>query len=375
MLVPFLDLRREVVLCRTELDQAIARVLDRGRFILGPELDSLEAEFAGYLKVPFSVGVGSGTDALTLALEGLGAITRGAGHEVLTSAFSAAFTPLAIIRAGAIPRFVDIDPETLQIDPVLAESCINERTRAIVPVHLYGNPCNISAIMELARKHGLPVIEDACQAHGSRWNGRMLGTFGNASAFSFYPTKNMGALGDGGIVATSDGELAARIRRLRHGGQSRTYVHEDLGCNSRLDELQAAVLRIKLARLDERNRIRCEIAGRYDEAFAGLDLKRVKINSGAEPNRHIYPVRSRRREEMRRFLLDCNIETLVHYPAALPCQPALKPFASSGSRFPAAENAAEEIFSLPVYPELRTEEIDYLIETVRRFFDGSYGCH
>ena len=369
MLVPFLDLKRETESCRSGIDVAIARVLASGRFILGAELEALEAEFAEYLSLPFAVGVASGTDAITLALEGSGAIRRGMADEVITSALSAAFTPLAIWRAGAVPCFADVDPETLQIDFSCLESSLSEKTKAIVPVHLFGNPCDVSCVVDLARRYGLVVIEDACQAHGSKWDGKALGTFGDAAAFSFYPTKNLGALGDGGMVVTRNEGLSLRVRRLRHGGQSSTYVHEELGCNSRLDELQAAILRLKLGNLERRNEIRRVIAERYDAAFVGLDLKVLPVAAGSVPNRHLYPIRSSRRDEMRRFLLAHGIETLVHYPTALPSQPALKRFVAADRSFPAAEQAAREIFSLPLYPELSRQEIDYVIQTVHRFFD------
>jgi dTDP-4-amino-4,6-dideoxygalactose transaminase len=368
MLVPFLDLKRESECHRGEIERAIGRVLKSGWYILGPELEALEREFAAYLKVPFAAGVGSGTDALALALEATESIHPGKNEEVITTALSAAFTALAICRAGAVPRFVDIDPVTLQIDPRLIESSIGERTRAILPVHLFGHACDIQRIGELARKHHLAVVEDACQAHGSRWEGEWLGAMSRAAAFSFYPTKNLGALGDAGMVVTHDEELQLRVKKLRHGGQGKTYDHELLGCNSRLDEIQAAVLRFKLERLEDRNAVRRELAARYDEAFADLDLALLPVGPAFLPNRHLYPVRSSRREELRRYLKEHGIETLVHYPTPMPFQPALKQFVLAGQQFPVAEKAAREIFSLPLYPELTKQEFQHTIETVRRFF-------
>ena len=367
-MIPFLELKRESACYRLELEQAIARVLNSGRYVLGPELEALESEFAAYLDVPFAVGVGSGTDALTLALEAAEVVHPGKDNEVITTALSAAFTALAICRAGAIPRFVDVDPATLQIDPEQIEAWIGERTRAILPVHLYGHASDIQRIGELARVHRLAVIEDACQAHGSRLQGKALGAFGRAAGFSFYPTKNMGALGDGGMVVTYDEEIHSRVKKLRHGGQGRPYRHELLGCNSRLDELQAAVLRLKLKMLEARNEARRQMAARYDEAFADLDLTVLPRAPGLLPNRHLYPVRTSRREELRSYLGQHGIETLVHYPAPLPLQPALRQFVLPGQEFPAAEKAAREVFSLPLYPELTEEELQYAIRTVRRFF-------
>jgi dTDP-4-amino-4,6-dideoxygalactose transaminase len=366
--VPFLELRREAARYRSEFEGAISRVMEKGWYVLGPELEALEAEFAEFLSVPFAVGVGSGTDALALALEASGAITPGAGDEVITTDLSAAFTALAICRAGAVPRFADVNPFTLQIDPDQVAALIGEKTRAIVPVHLYGNPCDIARINALAERHHLAVVEDACQAHGAGLNGQSLGTFGCAAGFSFYPTKNLGGLGDGGMVITRDRELAARVKKLRHGGQARTYEHELLGCNSRLDEIQAAVLRFKLRKLEEWNERRRQKAALYDEAFADLDLKSPSTLPGALPNRHLYIICSSVREALRSDLLAKGIQTLVHYPVPLHLQPALRRFALPGQEFPEAESAAARVLSLPLYPELRVAETEYTAGAVRAFF-------
>jgi dTDP-4-amino-4,6-dideoxygalactose transaminase len=368
--VPFLDLSRESNRNRRKIDAALARVLNRGSYILGPEVESLEREFAEFLNVPYAAGVGSGTDALTLALEASGAVTPGAGDEVITSALSAAFTPLAIIRAGAIPRFVDVDPITLQIDTTRIEPCITGKTIAIIPVHLYGYACNLQQLLQQARAHHLIVIEDACQAHGSRLAGKALGTFSHAAAFSFYPTKNLGALGDGGMVVTHDEELVRKVRMLRNGGQDSPYHHELPGYCSRLDEIQAALLRMKLQTLEERNRIRRSFAECYDEAFGDLDLTLMPAVRDFIPNRHLYPIRTPRRDDLRRFLQEQGIQTLVHYPVPLPSQPALHRFVLPGQEFPVAQKATQEILSLPLYPELEQEEIQYTIQAVRRFFKG-----
>jgi len=368
MNIPFLQLKRESASCGPELERALSRVVKSGWYVLGPELEALESEFAAYLKIPFAAGVGSGTDALTLALEASGVIERDKSHEVITSALSAAFSALAIWRAGAIPRFVDVDSSTLQIDPTQIESSVGEQTRAIVPVHLYGQSCDLQRIDDLAGKYQLLVIEDACQAHGSRFNGAALGTWGHAAAFSFYPTKNLGALGDGGMVVTHEEEIWRRVKKLRHGGQDRTGHHEMLGCNSRLDELQAAVLRFKLKLLESRNETRRQMAARYDEAFADLDLTVLPATPDLVTNRHLYVVRTPRREELRGHLAEHGVETLVHYPIPLPCQPALQRFVLPGQRFPMAEKAASEVFSLPLYPELTEAEQQHVILAVRRFF-------
>jgi dTDP-4-amino-4,6-dideoxygalactose transaminase len=368
MQVPFLDLTRESERFGVEMEQALRRVLRSGWYILGEELEALEMEFAAYLQVPFAAGVASGTDALMLALEATESVRPGGNDEVLTSSLSAAFSALAIVRAGGVPRFVDVDPATLQIDFDQIEPAIGPHTRAILPVHLYGHPCCLPKILELAQAYHLKVIEDACQAHGSRLQGKALGTWGLAAGFSFYPTKNMGALGDAGMVVTADADTASRVKRLRNGGQSRTYCHELAGCNSRLDEIQAAVLRLKLARLEARNDIRRRFADRYDEAFSDLDLLVLPRGSTFLPNRHLYPVRTPRRETLRAHLESRGVGTLVHYPAPLPEQPALRKFVRPGQSFPVAEKAAREIFSLPLYPEFTEREQEYTIETVRRFF-------
>jgi dTDP-4-amino-4,6-dideoxygalactose transaminase len=366
--VPFLDLRRGSARNPQSHEQVLARILDRGMYLLGPELEALEQEFAAAFGARFAAGVGSGTDALILALEASGAIVPGAGEEVVTSAVSAAFTALAIYRAGAIPRFVDVDPVTLQMDPSLIESCIGPKTRALMPVHLYGHACEIRPVLELADRHHLTVIEDACQAHGSRLEGKALGTFAKAAAFSFYPTKNMGALGDGGMVVTDDPELLRRVKMLRHGGQDFSYHHELLGCCSRLDEFQAAILRMKLQTLEECNGVRRELADRYNEAFKAIDLVRLPTKPDLVPNRHLYPIRTPRRDELRRFLHENGVQTFIHYPIPLPMQPAFQRFVLPGQEFPVAQKAAREILSLPLYPELREEELQYTILVVRRFF-------
>jgi dTDP-4-amino-4,6-dideoxygalactose transaminase len=366
--VPFLELSRGSHRDREEIDAALAAVIERGWYILGPELEALEREFAQAMGAPFAAGVGSGTDALTLALEASGAIVPGTGEEVLTPAISAAFTALAICRAGAVPRFVDVDPLTLQTDLSRIERWIGDKTRAIMPVHLYGHMCSILPLLQLARDHHLVVIEDACQAHGSRLGGKTLGTFARAGAFSFYPTKNLGALGDGGMVVSHDEELIRRVKMLRNGGQDSPYHHELAGYCSRLDELQSAVLRVKLKTLEERNRIRRSFADCYDEAFEALELTRLPSMPDFVPNRHLYPVRTSKRDELRRFLNEQGVQTLVHYPTPLPFQPALRRFVLPGQEFPAARQASREILSLPLYPELKQDEIDYTIRMVRRFF-------
>jgi dTDP-4-amino-4,6-dideoxygalactose transaminase len=375
MTVPFLDLKRESETFSSEIRRALETVIRRGRYILGPEVEAFEGEFASYLGVPFAVGVASGTDALILALEATHAITPGVGHEVMVPAISAAFTALAIHHAGAVPCFVDIDPETLQLDLNRLEDCITERTRAIMPVHLYGHICDMPGLLSWAGKHGLAVIEDACQAHGACRGGRRAGSFGQAAAFSFYPTKNLGALGDGGLIATHDEDVYRQARKLRHGGQERTFHHEVLGHNSRLDEIQAAILRFKLRSLETRNARRRELTDRYDQAFADLELKLLPTAPGLTPNRHLYPVRTPRRDGLREFLLRKGVETMIHYPVPLPHQPAFRPLVPPGEKFPVAEAAARQLLSLPLNPELSEEETDLIVRSVRQFFTSGAMKH
>ena len=368
MNTPFLELGRESKRYQREIHAAVRRVTERGRYVLGPEVEALEKEFAEHCGVPFAVGVGTGTDALSLALESSGAISPGERDEVITPALSSGFTALSIYLAGAVPRFVDVDPRTLQIDPEAVAAAIGPRTRAILPVHLYGNACEMEAIQCLAERYRLALIEDACQAHGSRWRGKLLGTLGVAGCFSFYPTKNLGALGDGGMLVTRKEEIYRRARSLRHGGQIRIHYHELLGRNSRLDEIQAAILRFKLQNLEAWNQARRKIADHYNHALADLDLSIINPGGDILPNHHLYVVRCRQRDRLADFLGGRGIETLVHYPVPVPHQPAFQKFLLPEQEFPAATAAAREILSLPLYPELKSNEQEYIVYSIRAFF-------
>lgn len=368
MNTPFLELGRESERYQREIQAAVFRVTARGRYVLGPEVEAFEKEFAEHYDVPFALGVGTGTDALILALESSGAINPGEGDEVITPALSSGFTALSIYLAGAVPRFVDVDPRTLQIDPEAVAAATGPRTRAILPVHLYGNSCDMEAIRCLAERHRLTLIEDACQAHGSRWRGKLLGTLGAAGCFSFYPTKNLGALGDGGMLVTRDEEIYRRARSLRHGGQIRIHYHELLGRNSRLDEIQAAILRFKLQILEPWNQARRRIADHYNQSLADLDLNIIRPGVDTVPNRHLYVIRCRQRDRLAEFLSGRGIETLVHYPVPVPHQPAFQKFLLPEQEFPAATAASREILSLPLYPELKSNEQEYIVSSIRAFF-------
>ncbi len=353
MSVPFGDFKAHVAALRGEIDAAVARVLDSGWFILGPEDEAFERELAAAFAAKDAVAVANGTEAIQLALEALGV---GAGHEVVTSPLTAAFTALAIQRTGATPVFADLDPETLNLAPDAVAKVVTPRTRALLPVHLYGHPADLDPLLALARDHGIPLVEDACQAHGARYKGRTVGAISGIGALSFYPTKNLGAFGDGGAVLVNDPEVAVRLRRLRNGGQTDRYHHAGPGINSRLDELQAAILRVKLRHLADWTERRRAIAARYCEALRGVvAVPEEQPYAGAVY--HLFVIRHPRRDALMAALKDRGIGTLIHYPIPLHLQPA---FAALGGRrgdFPVAEKAAAEILSLPLYPEMTDAQV------------------
>jgi dTDP-4-amino-4,6-dideoxygalactose transaminase len=350
----------------SDLRAALLRVLESGWFILGPEVEAFEEEVARAFDSPFAVAVASGTDAITLALQALGV---GRGDEVVTSPLTAAFTALAVSRLGARPVFADVEPDSLMLSVESAKERISDKTRALLPVHLYGGACDLQGLLGLARERGgIAVVEDACQAHGGRLDGKTLGSFGAAGTFSFYPTKNLGALGDGGLVVTKDPELAHRIKRLRNGGQSSRYVHEELGLNSRLDEMQAAVLRAKLPHLERENSTRREIAAIYDETLSGTDVTPVVVRPRCTSARHLYVVRAPRREALMEHLKSKGIQTLVHYPIPTHLQPAYRDLGQGEGSCPEAEKTAKEVLSLPLYPALAPSDARRVAETVREFY-------
>ena len=329
------------------VQEAIARVVTRGWFILGPEVDAFEQEFAAACGAPYAAGVGTGTDALAIALRALGI---GPGDEVITSPLSAAYSALAIMMAGARPIFADIDPDRLTLDPRAAAAAVTSRTAAILPVHLYGQAADMRAITEVAVRHNLAIVEDCCQAHLATCEGRPVGSDGAAAAYSFYPTKNLGALGDGGALTMRDSSLLARVRRLRNGGQTDKYRHAEFGVNSRLDEMQAAILRARLPLLRGWTERRRALARAYREALAGLDF--IVVPPELDPGHvyHLFPVRSVARDAMQAHLQSAGIETLVHYPIPIPHQPALA--TEQPAECPVATRVCSEVFSLPLYPSL-----------------------
>jgi dTDP-3-amino-3,4,6-trideoxy-alpha-D-glucose transaminase len=331
--------------------QAIERTVASGWYVLGPEVEAFERDFAAASGAAHAVGVGNGTDALALVLRALGI---GAGDEVITTPLSAAYTGLAILLAGARPVFADVDARRLTLDPAAAAAAVTSRTRAILPVHLYGQPADMPALAAVAAQHRLAVVEDCCQAHLATCNGQPVGTFGAAGAFSFYPTKNLGALGDGGAVLTTDAALADRIRRLRNGGQTDRYHHQEPGINSRLDELQAAILRARLPFLRGWTDGRRVLAGLYRDALAGAPVA-VPPQLDTGHVYHLFVVRSQRREELQRHLAAHGIGTLVHYPVAMPQQAAFA--AARPADCPTATQACREVLSLPLHPALTRAEV------------------
>lgn len=361
-MLAFADFRTQVAAIRPELEAAVARVLDSGWFILGKEGEALESELAAFFEAGHCVAVANGTEALQLALEASGVQ---AGDEVVTSPLSAAFTVLAILRAGARPVFADLDPATLNVAADAVERALTPRTRVVMPVHLYGHPADLDPLLEIAERRHLTLIEDACQAHGARYKGRPVGALTGLGALSFYPSKNLGALGDGGAVLANDAETAGRLRRLRNGGQAGRYRHEVVGMNSRLDEMQAAILRVKLRHLASWTERRRALAALYLRELEGADLVLPREQPYARAVYHLFVVRHPRRDALAGALERAGIGTLVHYPMPLHLQPA---FAFLGGRqgdFPVAEAAADQVLSLPLYPEMSDAQAREVARAVR----------
>jgi dTDP-4-amino-4,6-dideoxygalactose transaminase len=348
-MIPFLQLRPGED--AADVQAAIARVVERGWFVLGPELDAFEKAFAHDTGAAHAVGVGTGTDAIALALRAIGI---GPGDEVITSPLSAAYSALAVMMAGARPVFADIDPERLTLDPRAAAAAVTPRTRAILPVHLYGQPADMPAIMDVASRHALAVVEDCCQAHLATCAGRPVGSFGAAAAYSFYPTKNLGALGDGGAITVNDADLDGKLRRLRNGGQTDRYHHQEFGFNTRLDEMQAAILRARLAWLPKWTAKRRQLAAEYRAALAGADLV-VPPELDAGHVYHLFPVLSERREALRGELQARGVETLIHYPVPIPRQPALA--REQPADCPVADRVCRQIVSLPLHQGMTRDTV------------------
>lgn len=364
-MIPIVDLKAQYLSLEQEIDAAIKEVLLSGQFILGPSVRKLEEEVAAYCGCKYGIGVASGTDALRLTLTALGI---GPGDEVITTPFTFIATANTIAHCGAKPVFVDIDPKTYNIDPAAIQKAISKRTKAIVPVHLYGQPADMDPIMDLAEKYGLYVIEDVAQAIGARYKGRRVGSIGHAGALSFFPSKNLGAYGDGGMVVTNDAVLAEKIDILRKQGSKKKYYAEVLGFNSRLDTLQAAILRVKLKHLDSWNEARRQRAKRYNELLSGLPV----ITPYEAPNvyhvYHQYTIRTKERDALAAHLKERGISTMVYYPVPLHLQQVFADLGYGEGSFPESETASREVLSLPMYPELTEAEQQEVVRAIRGFY-------
>jgi dTDP-4-amino-4,6-dideoxygalactose transaminase len=358
--IKFVDLQSQYAAVAPELDAAIASVIRRSAFIGGEETDTFERWFADYCGVAGAVGVSSGTAALELTLEALG-VSK--GDEVITAANTFIATVTTIVRVGAKPVLVDVDERTANLDPALLECAITPRTKAIMPVHLYGAPADVDRIAAVAR--GIPIVEDACQAHGATYHGRRAGSLGVAGCFSFYPAKNLGAFGDGGLVTSDDADLLARIRLLRDHGRISKYEHAIFGQTARLDNIQSAILHVQAQKLEEWNANRRRAAARYMESLAGSDVTLLEHVDGAEPAYHLFVIRSPQRDAIRDALAARGVGTGIHYPIPIHLQPACRDLGYAAGDFPISEWIAAEVLSLPMHPFLTDEDVDYVSALVR----------
>jgi len=365
--VPFVDLGAQYRTIEGEIGEATSRVIQQSDFILGREVSLFEEEFAAFCEAKYAIGVDSGTSALELALR---AYDIGPGDEVITAANSFIASALAISHAGARPILVDVDPSTYTVDVSAIEKAITPRTKAVIPVHLYGHPAHMNPIRELADKHGLVIIEDACQAHGTRYKGRRAGSLGHAAAFSFYPGKNLGAYGDGGIVVTNDRGIARRLEMLRNYGQKEKYQHLFRGYNRRLDTLQAAVLRVKLRYLEKWNAARRWNAVLYHKFLDGCGLLLPGEAPGAESVWHLYVIRAEQRDALKEHLISRGISASIHYPIPIHVQPAYLDLGYKKGDFPVTESCAHQVLSLPMYAEISQDQIEYVAKTIRNFLSA-----
>lgn len=362
--IPLVDLKAQYVAIQPEIDGAIRRVVENTSFIMGPEVRAFEEAFAAYCGVDHCVGVSSGTAALELVLRALGV---GPGDEVITVAHTFIATAEAISATGARPVFADIDPESYNLDPAQLEAAITPSTRAVIPVHIYGQPADMSAIGTIAQRHHLPVIEDAAQAHGAIWQGEKAGDLGTIACFSFYPGKNLGAYGDAGAITTNDDTLAEQVGLLRNHGRHAKYVHELKGFGQRMDALQAAILAAKLPHLDDWTAARRRLAARYSELLAGTELVLPRADPAALPAWHLYVIRTPRRDEMVAHLQEQGIGAGIHYPIPLHLQPAYADLAYHPGDLPVTEAVAESCLSLPLFPEMSDEQQDRVVAAVCEF--------
>lgn len=364
MNIRFGDLSRQYKSIKKEIDSAVADVLDSGWFVLGKNVELFERKFAEYCSCKYAVGVGSGTEALHLSILSCNIENN---DEIITVPNTAVPTVSAVSFANAIPVFVDINEQTFTMDPSKIESRITRRTKAIIPVHLFGHPADMDPIIKIAKKYNIKVIEDACQSHGSLYKSIKTGTIGDIGCFSFYPSKNLGCFGDGGMVVTNNKKIYEKIKLLRNYGQKKRYYHSIKGFNSRLDEIQAAVLLVKLRKLDEWNDMRRKIAKSYNDGIANPLIIKPIENKYTRHNYHLYVIRTKNRDRLRKYMKDKGIETLIHYPLPIYLQEAYKFLNIRKGRCPVAEMYSNEIVSLPIYPELKMNEIRYIIDVINKY--------
>lgn len=366
MQVKFLDLQAQYQTIKPEVDDAIKKVFDSSAFALGPAVKEFEEAFALCCETTYAVGVNNGTNALLLSLK---ALDVGPGDEVITAANTFIATVEAIIHSGARPVLVDVDRRSRNLDPSLLKSAITRKTSAIVPVHLYGRPADMEPILEIAEKHRIAVLEDAAQAHGAEYKGKRAGSMGRLAAFSFYPGKNLGAYGEGGAVTTDDPDLDRRLRMLRDHGSQRKYTHDLVGYNARMEGIQGAVLSVKLKHLDNWNKQRNQVAKAYNKYLSGVSIRLPDMNDDCYQVFHQYVIETKPRDELQRYLKEQGIETLIHYPIPNHLQKALRCLGYKEGDFPATERLSQEILSLPIYPEVTNEQVEFVADRITKFLE------
>jgi len=366
MEIKYLDLQAQYQSIKSEIDTAVQKVLDSSAFVLGPAVAEFEKNFAQYCETKYAIGVNSGTSAVLLALR---ALDIGPGDEVVTTANTFVATISAITYTGAKPVLVDCDPESRNIDPQLLKMAISPKTKAIMPVHLYGRIADMDPIMEIAKKHGLPVVEDSAQAHGARYKNKRAGSIGNIAAFSFYPGKNLGAYGEGGAVITSDPKLDKAVRILRDHGSEKKYYYDTLGYNARLEGIQGAVLNVKLKHLDKWNKERRRVALTYNEYLKDAPVKVPSLHEDHEQVFHVYVIESEKRDELQTYLKENSVPSIIHYPVPVHLQKAYEHLDYRAGDFPVTEKLCDEVMSLPIYPEMKEEQIAYVAGTIKKFFN------
>ena len=364
--IPFVDLKKQYLVIKEEIDAAIQQVIGQSQFILGENVSHFEQNFADFHEISHCISCGNGTDALEIALK---ALEISAGDEVLVPAYTWVATAGAVIRVGAKPVFVDVDPKTYCIDPEKVISHINKNTKAIIPVHLYGHPAAMVELLEIAKKYQLKVLEDCAQAHNASIGGKKVGTFGDIATFSFFPTKNLGAMGDGGAIITNNHDLASQCFLIRNQGQEKKNVHITHGRNSRLDTLQAAILNVKLQYLEEWTQKREEVASWYDKYLSSANVVKPHVKNGVRHVFHLYVILAEKRDALKSYLEEQGVSTLIHYPKPLTSLTIYPP--QDQKNYNIVNNLSEKILSLPMYPGLKEEQVQYICKQINQFFEAS----